>query len=94
VLSIEELTKCESMSVRWVELKLMEEESIIMVLEKINLNIFISEFPHVLEGTTGKTLLSDKGMSCLTHQEHWEVFFFVLVGLLEEIHNNVKSVLI
>jgi hypothetical protein len=94
LLLVEEFSESERVVVGWVILELMEEESVVMVFQEVDLDVGVVETLHVLENTLGKSKLAHQRLVTLAHHEDWEVLLDLFVGSDNKIEDGVERLLV
>ena len=72
----------------------MEQEGIIVRLKKIQLDVSVLPWLHVDKSAFGSSHLSDEGLACFTHHEHWEVVVVIFVLVNDILRNSRECFLV
>lgn len=82
------------MRTRRIVLKLVKQESVVEVLQDLDVHVPVGPVVHRLEHVGGLAHLRDKYLRRFAHHEDWEVVFVVGVLGFHVVQNGRKSVLV
>lgn len=93
-LLVEELSHIEGVSRRWVVNKLMKEESVVKILQNMDICVNVGPVMHRLEDVWRFTNLRDEHLRRFAHHEDWEVVLLFSVLGFDVIKNRGESMLV